>query len=93
MHPTARRKSWLNEGHTVPTDGAGAAKSVNENLGTFSFQRQLSGRLAACHPSLLHDAKIKTQGVAGANSRRKPPFLDTPVGGVEKSHAAAQIGL
>jgi hypothetical protein len=48
VHPTARRKGWLNK-VTVPTDGRRAAKSVNENLGTFSFQRQLSGRLAACH--------------------------------------------
>jgi hypothetical protein len=48
----------------MPTDGVGAAKSANENLGTFSFQRQLTGRLSLPTCSLFHDAGIKAQGVA-----------------------------
>jgi hypothetical protein len=51
---------------TVLTDGVGAAKSSNENLGTFSFQRQLTGRSPAADLSLFHDAEIKAQGVARA---------------------------
>jgi hypothetical protein len=38
---------------TVPTDGAGAAKSANENLGTFSFERQLAGKLLPAIVSLI----------------------------------------
>jgi hypothetical protein len=35
---------------TVLTDGVGAAKSANENIGTFWFQRQLAGRLLPANP-------------------------------------------
>jgi hypothetical protein len=44
-----------------PTDGTGAAKGTNENFGTFSFQRQLSGK-----PPL---ARICLHVVSGRNAQ------------------------
>jgi hypothetical protein len=64
----------------VPTDGIGAAQGTNENFGTFSFQRQLSGKTQLAYLPEMWCRDGKHNGRSG----NKTEFVARPKGGVIK---------